>query len=479
MQTLKTEKDNNLLVLGGHRYYKDKSIDEKVIWKCVYFSKFKCRARIHTIGATVVKTIETHHHGSAPGEIAKIEVINELKRKAKNSTESGHVLVANQSLNISSAVAVELPSVSALKCTIRRSRNLASEIPPAPINLRGFVIPDCFKVSNIGQPFLIYDNLDEENRMMVFGTGEFLSYLEQSSAWFADGTFRTAPKHFAQLFTIHFLKNFKAFPAVFGLLPNKKQETYVKLLEVLKAKIPHLKPTSIMTDFEKASMNAFKLVFPEVQNHGCFFHFQQSFYRKLCELGLKTKYDSGLEFCHKMKMIPALAFVPPMQVLSYFNELIDKVFPFVNDTENCDNPVNTEEAEDQKAVGQLINYFEDTYLGRIIRNNKRRAALFPIDHWNCCEAVENGFSKTNNSVEGWHRSFAELVSSSHPIIYKFLTTLKTEQSKNELMMERTKVFLLEPSQKKPRLCSIVEVYRNIDKMDKISYLKAIALKYNF
>jgi hypothetical protein len=95
------------------------------------------------------------------------------------------------------------------------------------------------------------------------------------------------------------------------------------------------------------------------------------------------------------------------------------------------------------------------------------------------EAVKNGFSKTNNSVEGWYRSFAELVSSSHPIIHKFLTTLKTEQSKNELMMERTIVFLLEPSQEKPRLCSIFEVYRNIDKMDKISYLKAIALKYNF
>jgi hypothetical protein len=94
---------------------------KKVIWKCVYSSKFKCRARIHTIGATVVKTIETHHHGSAPGEIAKIEVINGLKRKAKNATESGHVLIANHSLNISSAVAVELPSVSAFFCAANAS----------------------------------------------------------------------------------------------------------------------------------------------------------------------------------------------------------------------------------------------------------------------------------------------------------------------------------------------------------------------
>jgi hypothetical protein len=64
LQALKTEKDNNLLTIN----------DDKIIWNWQYFLKFKCRERIHTIGLTVLKTIETHHYGTASGNIAKTKL---------------------------------------------------------------------------------------------------------------------------------------------------------------------------------------------------------------------------------------------------------------------------------------------------------------------------------------------------------------------------------------------------------------------
>jgi hypothetical protein len=75
----------------------------------------------------------------------------------------------------------------------------------------------------------------------------------------------------------------------------------------------------------------------------------------------------------------------------------------------------------------LLAYFEDTDIGRIVRNNQRKNPLFPIKIWNCCEMIEDNLPKTNNSVEGWRRSFAELIAVIHPKIWKFLNCLRTEQ----------------------------------------------------
>jgi hypothetical protein len=122
--------------------------------------------------------------------------------------------------------------------------------------------------------------------MMIFATKDFLGYLSSSKTWFIDGTFKTAHQLFQQLFTItiHFLRNSKAYPAVFALLSNKLQSTYVEMLQKLKIIDDNLNPDTVITDFEKASINAFKTVFPYIKNKGCFFHFEQSFYRKLAHV---------------------------------------------------------------------------------------------------------------------------------------------------------------------------------------------------
>ena len=103
-------------------------------------------------------------------------------------------------------------------------------------------------------------------------------------------------------------------------------------------------------------------------------------------------------------MLPALAFLPAGDVIEGFEELVDTIRVLYNDV-----------ADD------LLQHFEDTYIGRYRRNAPRRPPLFAINLWNM-------FNRTDNSVEGWHRSFQGHVSACHPVFLKFLSLLQKEEN---------------------------------------------------
>jgi hypothetical protein len=103
------------------------------------------------------------------------------------------------------------------------------------------------------------------------------------------------------------------------------------MLSKLKTINNNLKPDTVITDCEKASINPLKTVFSDIKNKGCFLHFKQSFYRKFACIGLKAKYGTDLDFFQKLKMLPASSFVPPLKVVLYYEELIESEFNFMNE----------------------------------------------------------------------------------------------------------------------------------------------------
>ena len=52
---------------------------------------------------------------------------------------------------------------------------------------------------------------------------------------------------------------------------------------------------------------------------------------------------------------------------------------------------------------ELTNYFEDMWIGRPFRR-RRRDAVFKPELWTTFDWVQGDLPKTNNSLEGWHRS---------------------------------------------------------------------------
>jgi len=103
-----------------------------------------------------------------------------------------------------------------------------------------------------------------------------------------------------------------------------------------------------------------------------------------------------------------LFYIPENDVVSDFETLLESQF------------------YQQEILSNLIDYFEDTWIGR----PNRRAPLFSIKTWNCYSMLENDTPRTNNSVEGWHNSFNSMLSAHHPSIWTFITALKKEESLN-------------------------------------------------
>ena len=104
-----------------------------------------------------------------------------------------------------------------------------------------------------------------------------------------------------------------------------------------------------------------------------------------------------------------------------------------------------------------------------------------IELWNVYDSALQELPKTNNSVEGWHRSFSHLLGACHPTIWKFIDSLKKEQSLNEMKLEQ---FVSgqhrAPGRKRykdsaKRIQAIAEDYSNRSKLD---YLRGIAHNLN-
>jgi len=80
-----------------------------------------------------------------------------------------------------------------------------------------------------------------------------------------------------------------------------------------------LEPRVVVTDFEKAAMNAFAEIFTNVTVNGCHFHLCQSVLRKVNELGLKSTYERDAEFALQIRMFMGLAFIPIAEVPAAFD----------------------------------------------------------------------------------------------------------------------------------------------------------------
>uniref|UniRef100_A0A915CSM5 MULE transposase domain-containing protein n=1 Tax=Ditylenchus dipsaci TaxID=166011 RepID=A0A915CSM5_9BILA len=76
-------------------------------------------------------------------------------------------------------------------------------------------------------------------------------------------------------------------------------------------------PSSISIDFEMAVINAIEVVFPDTNVWGYFFHMVQNMKKKLGENGLKRRYETEPDISIKCRMITAMAFVKPEDIVGW------------------------------------------------------------------------------------------------------------------------------------------------------------------
>ncbi|XP_069090533.1 zinc finger protein 670 isoform X3 [Pleurodeles waltl] len=417
LRYITSQRGNKQLIYGGYIYNREKEYGSKILWKCSEYHTTKCRARVNTRDDAVVHKTE-HNHVPSPGKIIVKQKINEIKQKAQEKEEATSSIITDACSNVPFHIAGELPRPSLLKRRIKKKKVIQDYLPKIPHNLSDFVIPEKFKVTINGDRFLQLECSSENENIVLFATEKNLAYLRASKIWQVDGTFKTCPEPFKQLYTVHGYIKTETFPLVYALLPDTKLNTYNVMFQRIK-ELTINPPKICIMDFDANAMNAIKSVFPEIQIQGCFYHFMQAMWRSIQRHDLQLKYSTDSLFAHNLKLLCSLAFVPTQDVISTYEELQRTHF-------YCEN---------QEMLAQMLNYFEDNWVGRFSRTGRRNPD-FAIELWNCMQSVQDDTPQMNSKIEEWHNAFSQTISIKHCSLWKCLSTIQKEQSLQESKIEQ-------------------------------------------
>ena len=384
MEFVQNRKGGRLLVHGGFTYRKDSQHRDTTYWVCSKNDTEHCRGRCKTQDGVITVTNKEHNHVVNPSELEIRKRLALMKSQATATQNLPSQIIVQVVANASRSVAANLPSTALMSRTINKTRKTNALAPANPTSRADLHIPEAYTVTTAGEEFLLA-NIGQTDKILIFSTTSNLRCLGESELWHADGTFKTAPNIFTQLYTIHCVKNNITFPCIFALLPNKTEATYGRLLENVKRlaleRGINLNPREIMSDFELGFINACKRQFPTTQSRGCFFHFSQCLWRKIQQhADIAEKYKADDDFALNLRQIPALAFVPVTKLVESFGDLMQT--PFFAANENLLIP--------------FTDYFEDVWIGRPGRVS-RRPVMFMHEIWNSFSSTSNGtfFSQLN------------------------------------------------------------------------------------
>jgi hypothetical protein len=275
--------------------------------------------------------------------------------------------------------------------------------------------------------FILVDHLNP--RFLTFGTQQSLHDLCASDHLFLDGTFKSCPAPFAQLYSVHIQSSIlnSTVPVLYSLLPNKTKNMYklffneLRTLTVKNDLVLH--PRFITLDFEQGAISALKHVFPGATLKGCNFHYNQCLFKKIQELGLQKDYydsspDDPTSIKSLFKQTACLAFMPMSAINDLWCGIMDKF----------DHIAHAQE---------FFDYFTDTWVDE--------GCLFPKTLWNYY-----GFHgpRTTNGVEGWHHRLNSNIGTTNPNLYVVIEELKKDYAFNMATLKQLENNTNKPPRKK-------------------------------
>jgi len=143
------------------------------------------------------------------------------------------------------------------------------------------------------QVWTFWQNLfvnDSEKAIVMFSCKNNLQFFSSIDGLYVDGTFKSTPKFFHQIFTIQGLTmcnlHFSCRPKTSNVLWE-----YIQTYGIRGCKIwCECFPAVVFADFETAIHNAVTTVWSDLEVKACHFHLGQSWWRKIQSLGLSRQY---------------------------------------------------------------------------------------------------------------------------------------------------------------------------------------------
>jgi hypothetical protein len=384
-------KFNRRVVKNGRKY-----------WRCN-----TCKSTCITEGNGFVKEPAEHADCIADATDQKLETMKaDMRHRASHEptaikriyNEFAPEVLQNEEL------AAKFPRYDSIQSSLYRARKKTQ--PNLPHNLEDLVIPEQHRMTKDNQRFLLVDTGPGPDRIVLFATEDSLRLLSRAIKLWLDGTFKSTPDIFGQTFAIHTMPfDSIMVPLIYGLLPDKRQATYERVLDLLRQEmgVRNL-PFNVMRfccDFEEGLRNALRSRFPGCTLEGCFFHLGQCLHRTVKRLGLQRAYNANggdNELRRYVRRHAALALIPVEQVVDVLHQIRQQ------------RPVDDEEDE------QLIAF--DDYF------SQQWMQAMPPNTWN---HFNNVGPRTNNHLEGYHRKLNNEFNRSHPSIYRLIGILQNHE----------------------------------------------------
>lgn len=379
-----------LLRKDGHRYTQNKlNANGTTLWRCV--SRNICSASI-TLDKDKKIILREVDHVCDPSVLK-----NEVKKKkeklkvavcenlgpVQKIVEEAFSNLRRDNANDSDLI----PSFRSVKDSLYRARkkflntNLLTHS-----NLETITIPEA-----LAKNFLLFED-GGQDKIIVFATETARRIINtKSGAYFADGTFKSAPKPFYQLYVLHLdigsdENSTNVVPVIYALLPNKTEQTYTRLFTLLKQHL-NIQIQTFKCDYEVAQINAVSTVFRHADISGCYHHFNEAVWK----YGKKIKLNRTSEGRNVNRMAAMLPLIPENFIPDAWRHILDK------------SP-HTDEMK------RFRRYFERQWYPNFSPNILS------------CAGQRH---RTTNALEGWHRRINGRIPK-NPNLYFFLYKLKKE-----------------------------------------------------
>jgi hypothetical protein len=414
MAELVTERGKEMLRDGdGYLYVRHREDrDGNTKWRCKEERRSSCNARLTTAagGDDVLGRTGNHCHVASAVQASVAAFQTQLKRRRVEEGPLNREAVSQVLATQSQEVLGALPTRANLQRNLRRG-NARGPRPEQETEDWDFSLPaDLLEVG--GDQWNFADVWVGGERILGFATETMRRAVSSAGAWYLDGTFRTCPKPFAQVWILLAVVGSHCVPGALFLLPGKKEALYLAALRCLLTVLPSApQVATVMADFELAETNAVRrLQLPGVKVLLCFYHLQQSVVRKLQDMGglAIRRYGMEPDFQSWVKKLVCMSFVPVPDFLRKWEEF-------------------TELVPDDEQLEQLVAWFESVYVGVVFgRAGRRRQARYPHHDWNHYHTLLNDGAKTNNLSEGKNSGLRCLFGNRKPTLHAWLRTIRTE-----------------------------------------------------
>lgn len=454
---IKGQRGNDVLVFEGFLYNKDKQRQEGIRWRCQNRS---CKGSLIITNSNLIINSVVHNHSNEVLKIEKLTILDKIKNRALETTESSSSIVVRAIRTIeNNDLKTEMPSISSMIDGIRKKRNKKNKT--CSISYEDF--PDSIKTDHNGNPFLIFDSgVESDNRFVIFSYNFKKKFIEKSKNLLIDGTFRSTPPGFYQILTIYGELFGRFYPLIYILLKNKLETSYMQSLEKVK-EFFLVEPEFIICDFEKALINAIRNQFRSSRINGCLFHFGQSIWKRIQSSSLVNIYKTDTFFKKGVKLMILCSFVPVYDVQKAYKKIKNWMISKIN--------VN---------LSDFFDYFEINYIG--IYNDEDVLITEPryeIGFWNVYLRILKYVARTINAAESWHRILNFRNQISHPNIAQLVNEILNEETKNEFDLTRAIGGILIPSKNLKKEEKIRIYAENYDFMETLDYLNALDSVYKF